>query len=69
MSPQKSSATSLVERLSTNLSILVILGIVAMVLILPGTEAWRPRKDVPIEILRTKPAPLDLPRDTPLLGQ
>lgn len=65
----KSSALSLVENVSTNLSILMILGLVALVLAFPGTDALRPQRNVPVEILKTRPAPLNLPHDTPVLGQ
>ncbi len=51
-----------VERLSWRLSIVAIAGVVALVLAYEAPQPSRPQRDVHIEILRTKPAPVPLPR-------
>ena len=50
-----------VEKLSLRLSIVAIAGVVALVLIYTAPPS-RPKRDVHIEILRTKPAPVTAPR-------
>jgi hypothetical protein len=51
-----------VARLSLRLSILAIAGVAALVLVYKASQPSSPTRDVPIEILRTKPAPVTAPR-------
>ena len=51
-----------VEKLSWRLSIAAIAGVVALVLVYKAPQPSTPKRDVHIEILRTKPAPVLVPR-------
>ena len=51
-------SAQLVEKLSWRLSLVALAGVVALVLVY---EAPQPKRDVHIEILRTKPAPVTVP--------
>ena len=50
-----------VERLSWRLSIIAIAGLVALVLAYEAPQPSRSKRDVHIEMLRTKPAPVPVP--------
>jgi len=51
-------SAQLVEKLSWRLSLVALAGVVALVLVY---KAPQPKRDVHIEIIRTKPAPVTVP--------
>ena len=50
-----------VAKLSWRLSLVAIAGVVALFLVYEAPQPSRPQRDVHIEILRTKPAPVTVP--------
>ena len=58
-----------VERLSWRLSIAAIAGVAALVLVYEAPQPSRSKRDVHIEILRTKPAPVPVPTQVPVPRQ
>ncbi len=66
---QKLSTEHWIESISTQLSILAIVGIAALALAPAPIVSPRTRTDVPVEILKTRPAPMPLARENPVLGQ
>ncbi len=58
---QAAPSAQVVEKLSLRLSIAAIAGVVALALAYQAPQPFMPKRDVHIEILRTKPAPVPVP--------
>jgi hypothetical protein len=66
---QKLSTEHWIESISTQLSILAIIGIAALAFAPAPIVSPRTRTGVSVEILKTRPSPMPLPRENPVLGQ
>lgn len=58
-----------IASISIQLSILVVAGVVAAAFLVVDEQRSPGRSDVPVEVLKTRPQPIPLPRENPVFGQ